>query len=254
MKELAAEYREKLVEQVVELDDDAMMAYLDVSGRRAFVPAQNIVPRAVRAAPALPPAGCHDGPPGRERLTGCCAPPPVPSLLACLPACLMCLPAELPGTVRCGCRPACLLSMASLPHLCCCCAGRAAGRGHHQAPAAQGHHRGQVCAHVLRHRVQEQGRAGGCWPALWGGRVRCAGVAGLLAAGAARQWCAAAAAAPAGPLTPAPPLSSLPTTSPCWTPWSTTCRRPPTCPTCAAPPWTTPSRCAAGKGAGGRGC
>ncbi|PRW60325.1 elongation factor G- chloroplastic [Chlorella sorokiniana] len=29
MKELAAEYREKLVEQVVELDDDAMMAYLD---------------------------------------------------------------------------------------------------------------------------------------------------------------------------------------------------------------------------------
>lgn len=30
MKELAAEYREKLVERVVELDDDAMMAYLDV--------------------------------------------------------------------------------------------------------------------------------------------------------------------------------------------------------------------------------
>ncbi|KAI7838682.1 hypothetical protein COHA_007484 [Chlorella ohadii] len=29
MQELAAEYREKLVEQVVELDDDAMMAYLD---------------------------------------------------------------------------------------------------------------------------------------------------------------------------------------------------------------------------------
>ncbi|KAL6771931.1 EFG1 [Auxenochlorella protothecoides x Auxenochlorella symbiontica] len=29
MKELAAEYREKLVERVVELDDDAMMAYLD---------------------------------------------------------------------------------------------------------------------------------------------------------------------------------------------------------------------------------
>lgn len=31
MAELAAEYREKLVEMVVELDDDAMMAYLDVS-------------------------------------------------------------------------------------------------------------------------------------------------------------------------------------------------------------------------------
>lgn len=32
MAELAAEYREKLIEQVAELDDDVMMAYLDVSG------------------------------------------------------------------------------------------------------------------------------------------------------------------------------------------------------------------------------
>ena len=31
LAELAAEYREKLVEAVVELDDDVMMAYLDVS-------------------------------------------------------------------------------------------------------------------------------------------------------------------------------------------------------------------------------
>lgn len=31
MAELAAEYREKLIEQVAELDDDVMMAYLDVS-------------------------------------------------------------------------------------------------------------------------------------------------------------------------------------------------------------------------------
>jgi hypothetical protein len=32
MAELAAEYREKLIDAVVELDDDVMMAYLDVSG------------------------------------------------------------------------------------------------------------------------------------------------------------------------------------------------------------------------------
>ncbi len=31
MAELAAEYREKLIEQVAELDDDVMMGYLDVS-------------------------------------------------------------------------------------------------------------------------------------------------------------------------------------------------------------------------------
>jgi hypothetical protein len=32
MEEICAEYREKLIDMVVELDDDAMMAYLDVSG------------------------------------------------------------------------------------------------------------------------------------------------------------------------------------------------------------------------------
>lgn len=31
MAELAAEYRDKLIDAVVELDDDIMMAYLDVS-------------------------------------------------------------------------------------------------------------------------------------------------------------------------------------------------------------------------------
>ena len=40
MAELAAEYREKLIDQVVELDDDVMMAYLDVrgGGRRPLPP------------------------------------------------------------------------------------------------------------------------------------------------------------------------------------------------------------------------
>lgn len=47
MKDLAAEYREKLVETVVELDDDAMMAYLDVRG---------------------PGGGAGGNPPGRPRL------------------------------------------------------------------------------------------------------------------------------------------------------------------------------------------
>ena len=37
MEEICAEYREKLIDMVVELDDDAMMAYLDVSGCRRLV-------------------------------------------------------------------------------------------------------------------------------------------------------------------------------------------------------------------------
>ena len=37
MAELAAEYREKLIEQVAELDDDVMMGYLDVSGVMGYL-------------------------------------------------------------------------------------------------------------------------------------------------------------------------------------------------------------------------